>query len=143
MECLPCTREKLSTIWKILSLIAKGPFVWFPKALKPAPNPVMFGTPQLCGLVSVTGKFSSAFTFLIPASSWPIMLYSVVYPERNSFTLVGEKTRVLESMYCFELVNNVPPCRGNDGVTVFSSDQLKRPNHCEFALSLKSTRWLN
>src|SRR3989442_1251078 len=103
----------------------------------------MLGTPQLCEFDRVIGKLSSAFTFRFPANSWPMILKSVVYPARSSFTFVGEKTRMFDSMYCLELVSSVAPCNGRDGVMVFSSVQLKRPNHCECVLSFKSTRWLN
>ena len=37
----------------------------------------------------------------------------------------------------------VVPLKGSCGNIVNSSVQPKRPNHCDFALSLKSIRWLN
>src|SRR3974377_1745070 len=43
-------------------------------------------------------------------------------------------------MYCLEFVASVRPCSGSNGLIVFSSVQLKRPNHWELALWLKSIR---
>jgi hypothetical protein len=56
----------------------------------------------------------------------------VVYPNRTSFTLVGDKTQAFETMYCLEMVPRVSPWSGRVGLMVFSLVQLKRPNHCEF-----------
>src|ERR1035437_9121501 len=131
MECLPCTQEKFSTTWPILSFTTYGPLFEFPQAVKPPANPATPGTPQLSGLVSVTGKPSAASTFVTPPNSWPRVLPNVVNPAWNSFTLVGDRTTILETIYCCEVVDRLVPCSGNDGVSVVSLVQPKRPNHCK------------
>jgi hypothetical protein len=46
---------------------------------------------------------------VFPASSVPATLWKSFTPNRNSFTFVGDKTRVFEVMACLPLVTTVPP----------------------------------
>src|SRR5262249_20831414 len=100
-ECLPWIQEKLSSPWTILSFRTKGPLVSLPTGLRPRLNvaPPTRGMPQLCGSGVENGSPNSATTLRTPLSSCALLLTSEVYPKRNSFTLVGDKTRALESMY--------------------------------------------
>src|SRR5262249_49700819 len=105
-ECLPWIQEKLSSPWTILSFRRKGPLLSLPKGLRPRLNvaPPTAGIPQLCGSGVEKGSPNSATTLRFPLNSCALLLISVVYPKRNSFTLVGDRTRVLETMYCLDFV---------------------------------------
>src|ERR1035437_2651955 len=59
---------------------------------------------------------SGASTFVTPPNPWPRVLPNVVNPAWNSFTLVGDRTTILEPIYCCEVVDRLVPCSGNDEI---------------------------
>ena len=47
---------------------------------------------------------NSFTTSRLPLNSCAVLLMSVLYPKRNSFTFAADRTRVLETMYCLDVV---------------------------------------
>src|SRR5215467_7443462 len=139
IECLPWFQEKLSNTWTILSLMTKGALELSPQLLRPLLM-LTAGTPQLWGISGVNGRPNAFTTSVFPLKTSATALNMVVYPKRNSFTLLGDKTQAFETMYCLEIVDRVSPCWGKVGLTVSSLVQPKRPNHCDLEFWLKSPR---
>src|SRR3989442_4498066 len=104
--------EILSIHWERWLSFTYGPDVLLPKLLKD--EIVNEGIPHaaLVGAVN-PGIFSSPTTFRTKASSVPSVLKNLLYPNRNSLTMVGAKTRVLLATSCFTCVTTlVPVCAG-------------------------------
>src|SRR5215470_17080745 len=72
-ECLPATWEKLSTNWKYLSSIWNGLLVGLPQPVRFWVR-LMFGMPQEFLSVTLKGVPSSAFTSLLLANCWVMLL---------------------------------------------------------------------
>src|ERR1044071_8213352 len=98
MECLPRIQEKLSVAWHTLSSIVKGPLASLPSPLKLLLSE-KFGIPHELGSVIFTGVPNSSLTFSTFGNCWLMLLNSELYPNRASFTLAEEKTRVFESTH--------------------------------------------
>ena len=96
-------QEKLSTTWNVLSSMLNGLLVALPKLVRPFASP-MFGMPQEFLSVICSGTPISLSTSSTPASCWPTLLKSELYPKRASFTLLGESMRVFESTHWLALV---------------------------------------
>src|SRR4029450_5298900 len=87
---------------------------------------------------------SSPIALFTYAPACRFELRNSLKPKRNSFTVVGESTRVFETMACCAFVASLNPWLGKVlGVRPSSSLWLHRPNQLEFELSDKSPRMLN
>ena len=106
----------------------------------------MAGTPQMIGSGGASPGIPpnspiALFTYA-PACRFELMNW--LNPKRNSFTVVADSTRVLESIACWAVVSSLLPWLGKVlGVRPNSLLWLHRPNQLEFELSEKSPRILN